>query len=75
MANLINNPPIIGVLPALATWFTQVFIICFSVQESGTTAQRPIKNLWIGRPYFDTTINRQICYNGTAWQRADGVIV
>ena len=75
MANIINNPPIIGVLPALATWFTQVYIICFAMQESGTTAQRPTKSLWIGRMYLDTTINRPIWYTGTNWIRADGVVV
>jgi hypothetical protein len=62
-------------LPALATWLTQVYNICFSVQESGLTSNRPIKNLWIGRVYFDTTINRPIYYTGTNWIRADGVIV
>jgi hypothetical protein len=70
--NVINNPPISGLLPALATWMTQVYIICFSIQESGTTAQRPTKNLWLFRRYGDKTIGKPIWWNGTIWILADG---
>jgi hypothetical protein len=56
-------------------FFSDVFKSVRALQTSGTTAQRPTKGLYVGRPYFDTTINRPIWYNGTNWIRADGVIV
>lgn len=55
-----------------ANWFAQVFRVLFSVQDSGTTAQRPTKNLWKGRPYFDTDLGLPIFYNGSSWIKADG---
>lgn len=39
---------------------------------SGTTAQRPT-NAEIGQPYFDTTLNLSLVWNGTAWQASDTV--
>ena len=39
-----------------ASWFTQVFNICFAEAQSGITANRPTTNLWPGRPYFDTDL-------------------
>lgn len=39
---------------------------------SGTTAQRPT-NVEPGQRYFDTTLNRQLVWNGTAWQ-PDGTV-
>lgn len=39
-----------------ANWYTQVFQILFANQQSGTTAQRPIEDLYPGRPYFDTSL-------------------
>jgi hypothetical protein len=41
---------------AFYLWLNQVFIICFAQQQSGTTAQRPIAQLYVGRRYFDTTL-------------------
>lgn len=68
-----------GVLPSLPwqEWFMQVFRICFAVQQSGTTAQRPTSQLWIGRTYFDTTLNKPVWVNSSAtgWVDADGSAV
>jgi hypothetical protein len=80
---IINNAPVSDAMvlqdgrPKLGwiTWFSQVYAICFDVQNSGTTAQRPTKNLYIGKPYFDTTLGYGIKYNGTAWVRWDGTAV
>lgn len=80
---LINLPPIAGaivekdgrVVNAVAQWFMQVFRACSAVYESGTTANRPVKDLWIGRPFFDVTLNRPIWWAGSNWIRADGVVV
>ena len=54
---------------------SEVFKALTTLQTSGTTAQRPTKGLYVGRPYFDTTLNRPIWYTGTNWIRADGVVV
>jgi hypothetical protein len=45
------------------------------VPSSGTTAARPTKNLLVGQPYFDTTINRPIWWDGTNWINASGTVV
>jgi len=42
------------------TWFQQVTTICFAVQSSGPTTSRPKQNVWVGRTYFDTTLNKPI---------------
>lgn len=79
---LINPPPQTAVddngnnvSQGWVTFFSNTFNILTALTQSGTTAQRPIKFLWIGRTYYDTTINRPIWYTGTNWIRADGVIV
>lgn len=54
---------------------SEVFKALIALQTSGTTAQRPTKGLYVGRPYFDVTLNRPIWYTGTNWIRADGVVV
>lgn len=53
----------------------QLYRACSAVYESGPTASRPTGGLWIGRPYFDTTLGYGIKYNGTAWVRWDGAPV
>lgn len=55
-----------------ATWFGQVFTMLFASGQSGTTANRPTEGLWIGRPYFDTTLGYEIWYSGTEWVDATG---
>lgn len=76
---LINQPPLTDVDTKLgqgwAEWLSSAFTILTNVTQSGTTAQRPVTMLYVGRTYFDTTINRPIWYTGTNWIRADGVVV
>lgn len=48
-------------------WLKQVRQAAFSVTQSGTTAQRPVTFLWVGRRYFDTTVGKPVWYNGTTW--------
>lgn len=55
-----------------ANFFANVFQILFALQQSGTTALRPTKGLWIGRPYFDTTLGYPIWYTGSGWVDATG---
>lgn len=85
---VINNPPVrqstvsaiingvAGIMPNSWTeWVNQVYIVCFSVQQSGLTAERPTVNLWTGRPYFDTTLGKPIWYKTTGWVDATGAAV
>jgi hypothetical protein len=77
---LINKPPIragiaskTGVMPnTWAEWFNQVYTIVFAVQQSGPTSQRPVDNLFTGRPYFDTTLGKPIWYKTAGWVDATG---
>lgn len=48
-----TDPPSVG-------WFAQSFLVLFAIQQSGTTANRPTKQLWIGRRYYDTTLSLPI---------------
>jgi hypothetical protein len=43
--------------------------------DSGTTANRPTLQLQIGQPYYDTTLQIPIWYNGTVWKNASGTTV
>jgi hypothetical protein len=64
-----TDPPDVG-------WFSQAFLILFAAQQSGTTANRPTKQLWVGRTYFDTTLNLPIWVQAVSpavvWQDAAG---
>jgi hypothetical protein len=56
-------------------FFSAIFSALSGIQQSGTTAQRPVKGLWVGRPYFDTTLGYAINYNGTSWVNSVGAPV
>lgn len=43
--------------PAWAQWIMQAYRVNFASQQSGTTAQRPTKDLYAGRMYFDTSLS------------------
>lgn len=62
---------------AWSSWFMQVFRVCFAEAQSGTTANRPAKDLWPGRPYFDTSLGANgkkiwVDKNSTGWVDGDG---
>jgi hypothetical protein len=63
------------VSPLWQLFFSNVFSSVTALQQSGTTAQRPTKGLYIGRPYFDTTLGYSINYNGTVWVDGAGTPV
>ena len=87
MPSIINSPPTNAVdtqngegmlMPPSEGWrnfFNAVFNVCNALTQSGTTARRPTTLLWVGRTYFDVTLNRPIWYTGTNWIRADGTVV
>lgn len=66
--SLINTPPIRipfqdkdGIVSReWINWSMQAFRLLFAGSQSGITADRPITNLYIGRPYYDTTLGYSI---------------
>jgi len=85
----INTPPIRDALPitgqpgnqfaswpkSWANWLNQVWAVTTTLNSSGTTANRPTENLWVGRFYFDTSLGIPIWYDGTNWIDATGSTV
>ena len=59
---------------APGTWFPIGTIEQYAgLRKQGTTAQRPNMNQnYVGATYFDTTLKKYICWNGTAWTNFDG---
>ena len=65
---------------AWSSYWTQVFQLVFTIQQSGTTAQRPTTALFAGRPYFDTSLGahgKKIFVNKTldGWVDSSGNVV
>jgi hypothetical protein len=56
-------------------FFSDVFDAILALQSSGATADRPTKGLYVGRPYFDTTLGKPIWYSGSGWVDATGAAV
>lgn len=55
-------------------WHTTIM----SLRQSGITADRPTKTLWIGRRYYDTTLNKPVYLRAVkpnVWRDAMGAIV
>lgn len=61
--------------PSAALWYKEVADTINALRGSGTTANRPGANRWVGMPYFDTTLGVRIYWTGTDWVDGDGVIV
>ena len=58
---------------ALTLWGRDAaFHISRSMPESGSTADRPTSDLWVGRQYFDTTLGRPVWWAGAGWVDATG---
>lgn len=87
---LINQPPnsavdqrdpqgnLVGVVAEWRNFFVAVSNILQAVTMSGTTANRPAAFLWIGRPFFDTTLGIPIwlqSYPPAVWCDATGAPV
>lgn len=59
-------------------WLSRTHDIVVSLQQSGPTADRPTKVLWIGRRYFDTTLGIPVWVQSvkpTVWVNASGSAV
>lgn len=59
-------------------WFSRTHRAVFSSQQSGPSTERPTTVLWIGRRYYDTTLNQPIWLSDVkpaVWRNANGIIV
>lgn len=58
--------------------FSRWHAIILTGQDAGTTAKRPTTNLWIGRQFYDQTLNKPVYVSSvrpTVWRDAAGTIV
>ena len=76
-----DGSPVVDSEMMLTTPWRSVFSrwhsIILSAQESGTTAQRPVQRLYIGRRYFDVTLGKPIylkSINPSVWVDGVGVV-
>lgn len=79
---MIERPPLQNKLEssnqAWVIWFEKVRSRASAISESGTTANRPNKGLWVGRPYFDTDLGYIIhlkSVNPSVWVNGAGTTV
>lgn len=59
-------------------WLSRVHTIAISLQQSGATADRPTSVLWLGRRFYDTTLNKPVWVSAvkpTVWRDAMSNIV
>ena len=59
-------------------WLSWAHVSLSSIRQSGPTSERPTSVLWIGRQYFDTTLNKPVylsAVNPNVWRDASGAPV
>jgi hypothetical protein len=56
----------------MTIFFRTAFIVIFDMQNSGPTGERPVENMYVGKPYFDVTLGLPIWYDGSQWIDATG---
>lgn len=59
-------------------WLSWIHRVATSITQSGTTADRPTTLLWLGRRYFDVTLNKPVYLSAvtpSVWRDAMGNIV
>lgn len=54
------------------SWLSIVHTTVVAMRQSGVTAVRPTKLLWVGRTFFDTTLGLPIWWDGSQWVDATG---
>ena len=60
------------------SWFNWVHQLASAMRQSGPTASRPTAGLWIGRQFYDTTLNYPVWVDSVGpvvWKNAAGVTV
>lgn len=68
------------VTPQWLAWLNSINTWCVGNGQSGTTSQRPTgQSLFVGRPYFDTTLNLPIWVKqvspSVVWINGAGTVV
>lgn len=61
-----------------AQWLTRVHQAVSALYQSGPTAERPTALLWVGRSFYDTTLNQPVYVSSvkpTVWRDAAGSVV
>ena len=61
-----------------AAWFQRAWNLLDSIDSSGTTAQRPIVGLYVGRQFYDKTLGYPVylhSVNPTVWHNGAGAAV
>lgn len=59
-------------------WLSWAHVSLSSIRQSGPTSERPTAVLWIGRRFYDETLNKPVyvrAVNPTVWRDAMGNIV
>jgi hypothetical protein len=75
-ADIVDNEGVIT--PRWNSWFTWIDSTVSNARASGITAQRPIKSVYVGQFYFDTTLNYPVyisSVNPIIWRNGAGVVV
>lgn len=67
-----GRPSLASVDSGWRNFFNGLYLICLGTSQSGKTANRPSDGLWVGRPYFDTTLGFPVWYNGVTWVNSAG---
>lgn len=80
--SLPDNDPIVGedrkAFRTWMQWLSWAHNIIQTIQQSGPTSERPVNMLWIGRQFYDTTLNKPVYVQAvkpTVWRDAAGTIV
>lgn len=75
----LSPPPTTGKTNApWAAWFQQLWTLVVALGGNGATAARPLKNLYVGLQYFDTTLGKPVFVQSlgpTVWVDATGAVV
>ena len=65
--------------PIWVAWFNSIQFWLFPIGQFGTTAKRPTTNLYIGRMYYDTTLQYPVWVHAISpsivWHNAAGAVV
>lgn len=56
------------------TWIDRLQNLVNAFTGSGVTAGRPTQNLYVGQPYFDTTLDQPVWWDGTQWLTVNSFI-
>lgn len=57
------------------SWFSSIQYYLSAVGNNGVTAKRPTTGLYVGYPFYDTTLQKPIWWNGSTWKDATGAAV